>query len=104
MGSVVEKYYTHTTEGHNKDYRMFVDYGAMTLECHWGPIGGAKQVDKYALSTKEELDALVVEKHVRRLKHGYTDMGMKIATGTVQSAVVYELDIAEMIEAERLGA
>lgn len=98
--SRIEKYYTHTTEGHNKDYRMVIDYSANTLECHWGPIGGAKQVDRYATHSREELDLLIVEKHKRRLKHGYADMGMTLAG----RSSVYTLDISEMVAAERLGA
>lgn len=100
MITVVEKYYTHTTEGHNKDYRMVIDYSANTLECHWGPIGGAKQVDRYATRSREELDNLIAEKHMRRLHHGYVDMGMTAK----ESSGGYTLDVSEMLEAERLGA
>lgn len=101
---LIEKYYTHTTEGHNKDYRMIIDYDALTLECHWGPIGGPKQIDRYAARTTEELDSLIIEKHNRRMSHGYTDMGASLARAQNPSIYVYSVDVSEMIAAERLGA
>lgn len=101
---IIEKYYTHTTEGHNKDYRMVIDYDALTLECHWGAIGGPKQIDRYAAGTVAELDALIIEKHNRRIKHGYTDMGAFGSSTPSPSIYAYSVDVAEMVEAERLGA
>lgn len=101
---LIEKYYTHTTEGHNKDYRMIIDYNGLVLECHWGPIGGAKQIDRYTTRTTEELDMLIIEKHNRRMSHGYTDMGASATKAYNPSIYAYSVDISEMVEAERLGA
>lgn len=99
---IIRKYYSHTTEGHSKDYLMIVDVSNGTLECHWGPIGGTKQVDHYSVSNISELRDLVEEKHHRRIAHGYVDHGTDETPTTTPNE--FNIDVAEMIAAERMTA
>jgi hypothetical protein len=101
---ILQKYYTHTKEGKNKDYRMVINFSDLTLECHWGPIGGTKQVDRYKMETMKELTNLINEKHLRRLDHGYTDTTSSLKDLGVEVPIDFASDIADLVAAERLGA
>jgi hypothetical protein len=94
----IRKYYTNTTGGHNKDYLMIVDFERCTLECHWGPIGKAKTIDRYTTDSEEKIRDLVAEKHDRRIAHGYVE---NYGSGPVAGRVI---DISDLLEAERIGS
>lgn len=94
-----ETYYTNTTGGHNKEYLMVLDQDALTLTCTWGPIGGTKQTDRYQVKTAQELLTLEQEKHVRRLKHGYS-----LITQSRSDESDFLSDLNDLREAERISA
>ena len=111
MSSKIEKYYTHTKEGHNKDYRMIIDFSTLTLECHWGPIGGTKQIDRYKTENMTELTDLINEKHLRRIDHGYTDASAtsiapskKYYSDDISAEQDFYSDVADLIAAEAVSS
>lgn len=95
---IIEHYYTNTTGGHYKDYRMKIDVDARTLICEWGPIGGAKQIDTYNCATSEELERLVEEKFYRRIRHGYILKNSE----TKETHNEFLSDLADLLSAEML--
>ena len=100
---ILQKYYTHTKEGQNKDYRMVINFSDLTLECHWGPIGGTKQIDRYKKENMTELTDLINEKHLRRIDHGYIDDSEAFRLASVEVSGDFASEIADLIAAERLG-
>ena len=95
-----KRYYTNTTDGHNKDYLIEYDTERCFVTTTWGPIGGTKQVDRYKADSEEHTMLIVEEKHTRRLKHGYTISDISIDT----YASDFASDLNDMIEAERLAS
>lgn len=98
---VTERYYTCTTDGHNKDYLFMMDTDRLVATATWGPIGGDKQVDKYKASNVDELNALAEEKHARRLRHGYKVEWTREGLASVSAE--FEADLRDMLAAERIG-
>lgn len=94
---IEERYFANTIGGHNKDYRMVIDWDSNTLDCIWGPIDGSKRHDHFTPETEQDLTNLVSEKVNRRFRNGYsliscTDMSME-----------FDADIQELRSAERLA-
>lgn len=108
-----EYYFTNTTAGHNKDYRITVDFSRMTVTSEWGPIGGTKATRTLTFRSNAEMEECVRGKRERRLRRGYTEHA-DVAADVLITAIVREdinlaelersfaLDAREMMRAERV--
>ena len=101
--SVIERYYQNTKGSHNKDYQITVDYASSTVTCTWGPIGGHKTVDVYPCKNAQDADAVVREKHTRRIKHGYSLISSSSVDYAAEVSDMFADDIRDMLEAERIS-
>ncbi len=102
-----EYYFTNTNPGHNKDYRIKVDFARNTVTSIWGPIGGTKAERTLYFDNLAEMEECVRGKRERRLRRGYAEQIEPNAEGiyVIESVVPNEFkaDISDMLAAERLA-
>jgi hypothetical protein len=111
MGKTRELYWTNTSAGHNKDYKVVVDLETFVVTSTWGPIGGHHSTRSVTCGSRVGALEIMRGKRARRIERGYTlgydrviDTDAVLARPPVETMGQndFDADIADMRAAQRL--